>query len=88
LGPGGINFGFMKDFWEELKDDYMCFISEFHCNGMLSKGIKNILISLIPKVESPRWLSEFKHISFISSKYKLLVKVYVIDCVASLEASS
>jgi hypothetical protein len=29
-GPDGINFGFIKDFWAELKGDIMRFISEFH----------------------------------------------------------
>ena len=25
-GPDGINFGFIKDFWHELKDDFMRFL--------------------------------------------------------------
>ena len=25
-----INFGFIKDFWHELKDDFMRFLVEFH----------------------------------------------------------
>jgi hypothetical protein len=38
-GPDGINFGFIKDFWQELKDDFMRFLVEFHRNGKLSKGL-------------------------------------------------
>jgi len=38
-GLDGISFGFLKDFWHTVKDDFMRFISEFHCNGKLSKGI-------------------------------------------------
>jgi hypothetical protein len=32
-GPNGINFGFLKEFWPELKGDIMRFITEFHRNG-------------------------------------------------------
>ncbi|GAU40603.1 hypothetical protein TSUD_28090 [Trifolium subterraneum] len=48
-GPDGINFGFIKDFWPELKDDNMRFIAEFHRNGKLTKGLNSTFIALIPK---------------------------------------
>lgn len=53
----------------------MRFISELHRNGKLSKGINNTFISLIPKVESLKWLSEFRPISLIGSMHKVLAKV-------------
>ncbi|PNX65115.1 cysteine-rich receptor-like protein kinase, partial [Trifolium pratense] len=31
-GPDGINFGFIKDFWAEIRGDVMSFISDFHRN--------------------------------------------------------
>jgi hypothetical protein len=38
-GPGGINFGFAKNFWVDLKDDLMFFfLSDFHPNDKLTKG--------------------------------------------------
>jgi len=30
LGPDGVNFGFIKDFWEDLKADLLHFVSDFH----------------------------------------------------------
>jgi hypothetical protein len=51
-GPDGINFGFIKDFWIDMKDEIMRFVSEFHRNGKLSKGINTTFIALIPKVDS------------------------------------
>jgi hypothetical protein len=47
-GSDGINSGFFKDFWVELKDDIMRFISEFHWNEKFSKGINSTFIDLIP----------------------------------------
>ena len=52
-GPDGVTFGFIKDFWEMLKDDFMRFFVEFHRNGKLSKGVNSTFIALIPKVRSP-----------------------------------
>jgi len=74
-GPGGINLGFIKDFWSEFQDDFMRFISKFHRNGKLSKGINNTFIALIPKVENPQRLNDFRPISMVRSLYKVLSKV-------------
>ncbi|XP_045831535.1 uncharacterized protein LOC123922923 [Trifolium pratense] len=74
-GPDGINFGFFKDFWTELRGDVMRFISDFHRNGKLTKGINSTFIALIPKVDSPQRLNDFRPISLVSSIYKILAKV-------------
>ncbi|GAU45885.1 hypothetical protein TSUD_401090, partial [Trifolium subterraneum] len=64
-GPDGINLGFFKDFWAELQSDVMRFFSEFHRNGKLSKGVNSTFIALIPKVDSPQSLHDFRPISLI-----------------------
>ncbi|GAU49906.1 hypothetical protein TSUD_139620 [Trifolium subterraneum] len=74
-GPDGVNFGFIKDFWTEMHGDIMRFISEFHRNGRLTKGINATFIALIPKGESPQRLDDFRHISLVGSLYKILAKV-------------
>jgi hypothetical protein len=72
-----------------LKDDIMRFISEFHRNGKLSKGINSTFIALIPKIDSPQLLNDFRPISLVGSLYKILAKVLanrlrqVIDSVMS-----
>jgi len=53
-GPFCINLGFIKEFWQEMKDDIMKFVFEFHHNSKLSKGINTTFITLIPKVDNPR----------------------------------
>jgi len=58
-GPDGINFGFIKDFLNELKDDFMKFLLDFHHNGKLTKGVNSTFIALIPKVASPQKLADF-----------------------------
>ncbi|GAU42656.1 hypothetical protein TSUD_398610 [Trifolium subterraneum] len=74
-GPDGINFGFIKDFWDDLRGDVMRFISDFHRNGKLTKGINSTFIALIPKIVSPQQLNDFRPISLVGSLYKILAKV-------------
>jgi hypothetical protein len=74
-GPDGVNFGFYKDFWEDLKVDVMRFISEFHRNGKLTKGLNATFIALIPMIDSPQRLNDFRPISLVGSLYKILAKV-------------
>jgi len=74
-GPDGVNFGFLKDFWEDVKGDVMRFITDFHRNSGLTRGINNTCIALIPKVDSPQWLNDFRPISLVRCLYKILSKV-------------
>ena len=74
-GPDGINFGFIKQFWTTLKEDFMRFITEFHRNGRLTKGINATFIALIPKVSSPQRLNDFRPISLVDCMYKVLAKI-------------
>jgi len=74
-GPDGINFGFIKEFWPDIKDEVMRFVSEFHRNGKLSKGINATFIALIPKVDCPQKLNFFRPISLVGSLYKILAKL-------------
>ncbi|GAU27940.1 hypothetical protein TSUD_146550 [Trifolium subterraneum] len=74
-GPDGINFGFIKDFWPELQGEVMRFIVEFHRNGKLTKGLNSTFIALIPKVDSPQCLNDFRPISLVGCLYKILAKV-------------
>jgi len=74
-GPDGIPMGFIKDFWSELKGDIMRFVLEFHRNGRLSKGINSTFIALIPKIDNPHRLNDFRPIALVGCLYKILAKM-------------
>jgi len=74
-GPDDINFGFINQFWPIMKEDFMRYISEFHRNGRLTKGINAMFIALIPKVSSPQRLNDFRPISLVCCMYKVLAKI-------------
>jgi hypothetical protein len=48
---------------------------EFHRNGKLTKGINSTFIALIPKVNSPQRLNDFRPITLVKCLYKVLAKV-------------
>ena len=73
--PNGVNFGFVKEFWCDLKEDVVHFLTEFHRNGKLSRGINTTFIVLTPKVDSPQHLNEYRPISLVGCMYKILAKV-------------
>jgi hypothetical protein len=58
-----------------IKGEVMRFMSKFHRNGKLTKGINSTFIALIPKVDSPQRLNDFRPISLVGSLYKILAKV-------------
>ena len=53
----------------------MCFLSEFHRNGKLSKGINFTFIALILKVDILQCVNDFRPISLVGCMYKILAKV-------------
>ncbi|KAK2421774.1 hypothetical protein QL285_032366 [Trifolium repens] len=53
----------------------MRFRTEFHRNGKLTRGINSTFIALIPKVDNPLKLNDFRPISLVGSMYKILAKV-------------
>jgi len=74
-GPDGINLGFTKEFWDLLHEDLMRFLVDFHQNGKLTKGLNSTFIALIPKVNSPQRLNDFRPISLVGCLYKVIAKV-------------
>ncbi|GAU10487.1 hypothetical protein TSUD_420760, partial [Trifolium subterraneum] len=68
-GPDGVNLGFYKDFWDLVKIDLLNFFSEFHRQGVLSKGLNSTFIALIPKVECPQRVADFRPIALTQSAY-------------------
>jgi len=76
-GPDGVHLGLIKDFRPDLKIDIMRFVSKFHRNGRLSKGINSTFIALIPKIDSPQRLNDFRPIALVGCLYKIIAKVLV-----------
>ena len=75
LGPDDFNMLSIKKGWCFMKKDILDFMGEFHKNCKLPKCLNSSFITLVPKVNNPMALSDFRPISLIGSMYKILAKV-------------
>ncbi|KHN31028.1 Transposon TX1 putative 149 kDa protein, partial [Glycine soja] len=73
--PDGMNFKFIKQFWQLIKPDVLRFLDEFHANGVFPRGCNASFIALIPKVADPQFLNDYRPISLIGCMYKIVSKV-------------
>jgi len=74
-GPDGLNFKFIKHFWETLNPDIIRFLDEFYVNGIFPKGGNASFIALIPKLKDPQTLNDYRPIFLIGHVYKIVAKI-------------
>jgi len=73
-GPDGFNFGFIKSCWDILKKDVMSTVKDFAGFGCWPRGSNALFLRLIPKVENPQQLGEFRPISLVGCLYNIISK--------------
>ncbi|XP_058751638.1 uncharacterized protein LOC131624735 [Vicia villosa] len=77
LGPDGFPAGFYQKSWDVVGNDVYNFVKEeWKCPSMISE-IKKTNICLIPKVEQPQTINQFRTISLCNTIYKIINKVAV-----------
>ena len=74
-GPDGFNMNFIKKSWGVLKDDIVVAAAFFHENGHIPKGCNASFVALIPKVQDPVMLEQYRPISLVGAVYKIISKV-------------
>ncbi|GJY51080.1 RNA-directed DNA polymerase, eukaryota [Tanacetum coccineum] len=93
-GPDGFTFGFFKRFWEVIKEAVFAFVRSFQNRRVIPHGCNSSFIALIPKVNDPRFTSDFRPTSLIRCQYKIIGKLLanrlatVIDSIVSPEQSA
>ena len=79
LGVDGFPIDYVQRFWEDIKDDIMAFLGEFHSRSELSKQIRASFIGLILKKAGVESFKDFWPISLIGCIHKSLQKLWQID---------
>jgi hypothetical protein len=74
-GPDGFNNAFLKNCWELIKGEIRIMFDQFHDIGSLPKSFLSYFVALIPKVNSPFGLGDYRPISLLGCLYKLVAKV-------------
>lgn len=69
-GPDGVNFGFLKQFWESMRVDLLNCFSHFHRTGRLVKGGNASFIVFVLKKDNPQRVDKYRPICLIGCVYK------------------
>jgi len=73
--PNDFHFDFAKFCWEFLKEDIITTMNEFADRGKWPRGSNTLFISLIPKVDNPQLLCDYRPISLFECLYKIVSKI-------------
>ena len=74
-GPDGMPLLFFQTFWSTVGEDVCSTVLDCLQNCKIPTNINRTHIALIPKVKSPKSISEYRPISLCSVIYKLVSKV-------------
>jgi hypothetical protein len=73
--PDGFHTDFMKKCWEVIKYDFYDLCTCFFNHDICLQGINGSYITLIPKVDNPSKVGDFRPISLLDNFVKLLTKL-------------
>ncbi|KAL0292727.1 UNVERIFIED_CONTAM: hypothetical protein Scaly_3154100 [Sesamum calycinum] len=76
-GPDGFSSGFFKSSWAVIGEDVCRAVMEFFNHDRLLKQLNTTLITLIPKVQLPTKVGDFRPIACCNVIYKIITKIMV-----------
>lgn len=82
-GPDGFLARFFQQNWGLLKQDVIIGVKEFFNSGVMPEGVNDTCIVLIPKIQHPGKLKDFRPISLCNVIYKVMSKCLV-NCLRPL----
>ena len=74
-GPDGYTACFLKKAWGIIGKDICDSIKEFFSSGKLLKEVNTTILTLIPKVSNPKYVTEFRPIACCNVLYKCISKI-------------
>ena len=75
LGPDGLLAIFFKRFWNMLGDDLVKEVLAVINNAVVPYGWNDTTIVLIPKIDNPEMVAQFRPISLCNVVYKVISKM-------------
>ncbi|XP_021743210.1 uncharacterized protein LOC110709306 [Chenopodium quinoa] len=73
-GPDGFTSAFFKTYWSEVGDQVVNAVQFFFAHGYLLKDWNRTFLVLLPKVDHPELVSQFRPIGLCNVLYKCIAK--------------
>ncbi|PWA66526.1 RNA-directed DNA polymerase, eukaryota, Reverse transcriptase zinc-binding domain protein [Artemisia annua] len=74
-GPDGYTSKFFKKAWSVIKEDFYKAVNEFFVSGKLLGQLNATLITLVPKIQTPQRVTDFRPIACCNVIYKCISKI-------------
>ena len=75
LGPDGFNTDFIKACWHIVKHDFYELCFAFQRGEITLQSINGSYITLIPKVDNPETVNDYRPISLLNISVKIITKL-------------
>ncbi|GJZ36016.1 putative RNA-directed DNA polymerase [Tanacetum coccineum] len=75
-GPNGLTFKLIKKHWSLFSEDIFSYVKEFESSGFIPRGCNSSFITLVPKIDDPLSLNDYRPISLIGRQYKIIAKLF------------
>lgn len=74
-GPDGFTNEFIKKCWSTIKNDFyeLCWV--FRNNNVCLQSINSSFITLVPKIDSPTCISDYRPSSLLNCSMKIITKI-------------
>jgi len=76
-GLDGYNALFFKKCWDIIKVDFIAAVRYFFSNNALPRCVNATMVTLVPKLENPTCMNDFRPISCCNVLYKCISKLIV-----------
>ncbi|GJW18325.1 putative RNA-directed DNA polymerase, eukaryota, reverse transcriptase zinc-binding domain protein, partial [Tanacetum coccineum] len=74
-GPDGFTFKLFKKYRDVIGGYILSFVKEFETTSSIPRGCNSSFFTIVPKVEDPIVIGDFRPISLIGCQYKIIAKV-------------
>lgn len=74
-GPDGFNTNFVKKCWQIIKHHFCNLCIAFHSGSICLESLNGSHITLIPKVDGPSKVSDYRPNSLLNTSIKILTKL-------------